>query len=226
MVLIYLKTIVLETVDAEQLSAKLQLSEVERARESRFRDPNARLQFLAGRALLHDLMAERFPGQAFQCPPDAEGKPHLAFEQGGEAPNFSIAHSEALAGVAMTDGARVGLDVERLGRIIDPRVARRFFSKGETDWLETFSESEAARNRLRVWCLKEAVVKAIGTGIAGQYKRFTISPERTAPLFEAGHGEAQKSWSCIERSSADHLLALAVDRSGDHVQIEHSYFVP
>ncbi|MFC3550714.1 4'-phosphopantetheinyl transferase family protein [Lysobacter cavernae] len=70
--------------------------------------------------------------------------------------------------VALGDGVRVGADLERLRprpRALD--LARRYFGPDEIDWLAAAATAQARDHAfLRLWCAKEAVLKAHGHGIA------------------------------------------------------------
>ena len=78
---------------------------------------------------------------------------------------ISFAHSHEMAVCAMTQGGRIGVDVEPLSR----RVARaeeivaRCFSEGERAALSAAADREDAF--LRIWTRKEALGKALGTGL-------------------------------------------------------------
>lgn len=99
------------------------------------------------------------------------GKPHLvATPKGppGLLPHFNLTHTDSIIGCAVSSGVEVGLDVEEVAR--QPRnlmrLAKRRFSEEEYKALAAV-ESEAARTDLfmKIWTLKEAFVKARGTGI-------------------------------------------------------------
>ena len=71
--------------------------------------------------------------------------------------------------LALGEGVRVGADLER----IRPRpraqaLAERFFTAQEARWLADSSETEPDRDRafVRLWCAKEAVLKAHGHGLS------------------------------------------------------------
>ncbi|KAL6778362.1 hypothetical protein ACKKBG_A17905 [Auxenochlorella protothecoides x Auxenochlorella symbiontica] len=74
-------------------------------------------------------------------------------------------------GVAVAQGGEVGLDLEACGRLArnDPlSFARRRFSPLEAEAMQgCTSEAERRALFIRLWVLKEAYLKARGTGIAG-----------------------------------------------------------
>lgn len=107
----------------------------------------------------------------FECSPS--GKPWLVSEEGvdeqGDKLHFNLTHTERLLGVAVSRGGLVGLDAEsssRLTKFNPVDLARRRFSTREFAVLTGFENlAEQTRLFIRLWCLKEAYVKATGRGI-------------------------------------------------------------
>ncbi|MBP6750481.1 MAG: 4'-phosphopantetheinyl transferase superfamily protein [Xanthomonadaceae bacterium] len=105
---------------------------------------------------------------------DAHGRPHLAAidgeltDIGGEIDvNWSHSGDWLLAAYAVD--ARVGVDIEwRRPRPNALALARRFFAPEETAALARFADDPAALERrfVRLWCAKEAVLKAHGRGLS------------------------------------------------------------
>lgn len=87
--------------------------------------------------------------------------PHLADGMG----TISLAHSACLAVCAWSDEGKIGVDVEPLERRIARAedIAARYFSKGEQALLAAASDRTVAF--LRIWTRKEALGKALGTGL-------------------------------------------------------------
>ncbi|TXI47624.1 MAG: 4'-phosphopantetheinyl transferase superfamily protein [Lysobacter sp.] len=105
---------------------------------------------------------------------DARGRPHLApidgesMGNGGEIDvNWSHSGDWLLAAYAVD--ARVGVDIEWLRpRTTALALARRFFAPEETEALARFADAPAMLERqfVRLWCAKEAVLKAHGHGLS------------------------------------------------------------
>lgn len=94
---------------------------------------------------------------------DERQRPHLNPPHQGYDCNWS--HSGERLLVALARQARIGVDLERLHR--RPRaleVAARFFSQTEAGWLRGHRDLDRAF--LRLWCAKEAVLKAHGHGLS------------------------------------------------------------
>lgn len=89
------------------------------------------------------------------------GAPHL---EGGNAA-ISFAHSDRLAICALSHQGRIGVDVEPLDRRITRAedIANRYFSTGEQALLA--ASADRCADFLRIWTRKEALGKALGTGL-------------------------------------------------------------
>ncbi|GEM_PF-5074191 len=131
----------------------------DRERLSLFRTPVDRERFLLGRLMLRFLWQEHEDGPVADLCWGPAGKP--AWNRVG-ASSFSISHSGEWVGLAWRKEGELGLDLETLSRPRPwERLSRRYFSAGEqacVDSQESF---------LRMWCRKEARLKADGGGLGG-----------------------------------------------------------
>lgn len=105
---------------------------------------------------------------------DDHGRPHLDAVHAGIDANWS--HSGDLLLVALAHGARVGADIE----FLRPRpnamtLARRFFTPFEAEQLAALPHDAAETRFVRLWCAKEAVLKAHGRGIAFGLERLEFT---------------------------------------------------
>lgn len=106
-----------------------------------------------------------------------DGRPFLAMP--GPVPDLSLARRGPLLLVAL--GRRVGCDVEIVpagedGAEADRRLAGTFFSGTECRWLDGLAPSERRLGFFHLWTAKEAVLKALGTGIAGGLAEPDLGP--------------------------------------------------
>lgn len=95
----------------------------------------------------------------------AHGRPLIASRNGRHDASWS--HSDDLLLIALGEHVDVGVDVE----LVKPRpraleLARRYFTPDETGWLAAQAGSARDAAFLRLWCAKEAVLKAHGRGLA------------------------------------------------------------
>lgn len=102
---------------------------------------------------------------------DAHGRPRLGLP--GLDCNWS--HSGPHLLVALGSGARVGVDVEApRPRPNAQAIAERYFHPDEAAALATVPPGKREAAFLRLWCAKEAVLKAHGRGLAHGLARFAI----------------------------------------------------
>lgn len=122
-----------------------------------------RLDAVAAHASRDRILAAALGGTGSALPirTDAFGKPDLLHAGIG----FNLAHSGAVALLALAAGLALGVDVEQRRRIRRRQaLLARCFGPAERDAIAAANDPEAAL--LRCWAAKEAVVKAIGRGIA------------------------------------------------------------
>jgi 4'-phosphopantetheinyl transferase len=105
--------------------------------------------------------------EALNLTRDARGRPHL--DGGNHHADLNWSHSGDWLIAACATRARVGIDIE----LLRPRpkalaLAKRFFAAEEAAWLQTLADDPAALEHAftRLWCAKEAVLKAHGHGLS------------------------------------------------------------
>ena len=102
---------------------------------------------------------------------DPRGRPRLPPGLG----DVGWSHSAGRLLLAHADAGRVGVDIEAAARRTDPlRVARRYFAADELARLHALDEHQRVPAFLRLWCAKEAVLKAHGHGLAFGLHRLAL----------------------------------------------------
>ena len=92
---------------------------------------------------------------------DARNRPQLVRGDAGWS------HSHGRLFIAYSEHGRVGVDIEPRIRRIEPlRIARRYFATEEFEVLASLDGDARQLAFLRLWCAKEAVLKAHGGGLA------------------------------------------------------------
>jgi 4'-phosphopantetheinyl transferase len=116
------------------------------------------------------------PARELRFRTQALGRPELVTQppHAPEPLRFSLSHTAGLAGCAVVWGRDVGFDVERLRAPAPVEIAQRFFAAGEVDAL--LSAPAALQGDLfgRLWTLKEAYLKALGTGLRRALSSFEV----------------------------------------------------
>lgn len=106
------------------------------------------------------------------------GKPRLV---GVPDLDLSVAHAGSALAVAVGRGCTVGVDVESMDRLrFDLRPAQGMFSAAEGAVLA--GEEDWRLPTLAVWTRKEAVLKAIGWGLAYPLDQVTVAEPGTVML--------------------------------------------
>lgn len=145
------------------------LSPGEQARYTRFLVDDHRATFLASRILLRHTLAA-VTGQApaaFGFSTDSHGvKPYLVAPAEADGWHFSLTHTAGLVACTVTRQGDVGIDAESLARVtrIDA-LAPRVLSSTELTRFASLDETQRRRRFFEYWCVKEAWLKAEGTGL-------------------------------------------------------------
>ncbi len=135
-----------------------ELNAEELARAARFKFPELRHRWAAGRAALRRLLETYtgVPAAALSFARGEHGKPYLA----GSRVRFNMSDSGDVALYAVTLDAEIGVDVERVRGIDGAGIARRFLPAPEA---ATVHDDPASF--FRVWTRREAYLKCIGVGL-------------------------------------------------------------
>jgi 4'-phosphopantetheinyl transferase len=188
------------------------LDATERARADAFRFSRDRDRFVHAHALKRQAISHMMPEVRAASwhfgLPEPGGKPFAIAPNGERGPKFSLTHCEGLVAVAVSGWREVGLDAEPTHRPeLSLDLARSSFAPVEVRNLNAIPHPGATLARL--WCGKEALSKAIGFGLALDFKTLVIDPhnstiERAAPPMHAD------DWSFLyPEAPAGFTLALA-----------------
>lgn len=144
---------------------------------------------------------------------DPHGRPRLQRE--GIDCNWS--HSGAALLVACGAGLRVGVDLETLRpRANAMALARRYFAPTESAWLATREPDARATDFLRLWCAKEAVLKAHGRGLAFGLHRLAFEDDDGVLFLRECDGELgdARDWHLRELAPAPGMLGALAWQQG------------
>jgi 4'-phosphopantetheinyl transferase len=204
------------------------LSPDERIRRDRFRFPSDRRDF----ALAHDLLRRslsiyiatfksvspsdwRFKADAFGKPTIDSDDPNLS------RLSFSLTHTRGLVACGVTLDAPLGVDVERANQSFDiMEIARAHYSATEAASIEALSPDRRRTRFTELWTLKEAYLKAIGTGLSGSLSSAAFAFEQPNTILFEIEGVRQPNWrfALIELDSISRLaVAMRWDASVNFV---------
>lgn len=131
------------------------------------RENKNRTSSLCGRLLLGYMLKKEFNLDNFSFHYGEKDKPYLA----NNDIFFNISHSGTLV-ICSTDRREIGCDVQII-KDYNPKVAQRFFSEKEVSLIEKAEDKNKAF--IKLWALKESILKKHGTGISGGLSSFDFS---------------------------------------------------
>jgi 4'-phosphopantetheinyl transferase len=186
------------------------LAPQERWRASQFASTTDRGRFVAGRAILRQLLGAYLgqpPGELiFEYGP--HGKPALRTKPAYCWIHFNLSHAENVALYAFSRGRELGIDLERIQlEFPGHEVAEHFFSAGELSELRGLPDKMRAQAFFTCWTGKEAYLKACGRGLGALNSFDTASvPGRPKELETAD----RRKWKLYPFEPAPGFVAAAV----------------
>jgi 4'-phosphopantetheinyl transferase len=203
------------------------LSDDERTRSARFVRARDRRRFACCRAALREILGGllRKPPAEVRFRAVEHGKPVLDFAAMGinegdglRAVRFNVSHSSDLALIGVCGGHEIGVDLEWIKRITEAeRIVASFFSPAERAEFAGIPDHAKARAFFRGWTRKEAVLKGLGTGLAGLSARHETGfgtaelPARFVPADPAPGVQEWQLWEAAPR--AGFVATVAVRRA-------------
>ncbi len=197
------------------------LTEPERTRGQRFVRDVDRRTYAVTRTLIRRTLSEygptrprdwRFVLNAHDCPfvePAQAGSPPL---------HFNVSHTDGLVALAVTRGHRLGVDVERVTRLVTDGIAERHFAAAEVRALRALPDDDQATAFFEYWTLKEAYIKARGMGLALPLDGFAFGLRPPLPptiAFAPGFDDVPGRWQFWQAwPTPEHRLSLAIERDG------------
>lgn len=197
------------------------LDDSEHQRASRFYSSALADRWRVAHVALRDILGgvtAADPGE-LRFTQDVNGKPGLVTAR---RVAFNLSHSGDLALVAVTEGAAVGVDVERLSEVPEMEgVAASHFAREEQEALWGAPENLRLQIFFRIWTRKEAYVKATGVGIGPALSRFAVTADAKAPrLLYAYDTPRLEAWSLSTIDVPEpYIAALCVADSAPSVSL-------
>jgi 4'-phosphopantetheinyl transferase len=173
------------------------LTPAELALCDRCRLPHVRQHKIVARAKLRQILS----GYLDRSPPEIEistglqGKPQVAGIE------FNLSHSGDLVVYAVSDRP-VGIDIERIRSMDLSGIIQRFFAPSEFAAWQKLPPSEQEAAFFRTWTIKEAYLKAIGTGLHTPLSEVEVSMDPETPkIIQAPN---HQNWQLHPIPTADH----------------------
>lgn len=204
----------------QDLAARCTFEEVQRA--ARFLLAEDRDSYLAAHGLLRLALAEdlagRMPATA-RFRSGAWGKPYLPTSGGVPWVRFNLAHCRSrvccvtVTGVAAA--VEVGIDVEPVCRVPADALPRWVCTAREQAVLAAAADADRAELFARLWTAKEAVVKALGTGLALPLEQVEIELTEHGAALRGICDVPQPGWRLLQA----HRVGPGTDRHIETVAV-------
>jgi 4'-phosphopantetheinyl transferase len=199
------------------------LNEDERMRAERFYFEFDRREFVAAHALLRSMLSFYLdrPAPAWHFSADDSGKPAIAAEMALPEFQFNISHTRGLVAAAVAPHGKLGIDVEKIDDAkADLTVAQYYFAGSELEILRRVPRCQRPLWFFRLWTLKEAYLKAIGTGLGTPLDSFAFSFDPIRISFAPGTDDDPACWHFEMLPASDgHVLSMAIGWRSDEVRI-------
>jgi 4'-phosphopantetheinyl transferase len=181
------------------------LSPDERNAAGRYVFPDDGDRFILRRAFLRHVLAHYLgvSPQNVSLRFGPRGKPSLS----SSSLEFNATGTRLQTLVVVTQGLEVGIDAEPADRLADlETLSRSVLTPKEADWLASADVTERQRRFLRLWCRKEACLKAYGIGLQEELARLPVLSDEVAV------GTAGTAYLQDLDLDAGHVVALATTR--------------
>lgn len=195
------------------------LDKGEQEKADRFLRPVDRTTYTAAHALTRALLAHvgDLPAPQWRFATGEDGKPEIHPELRCDL-RFNLAHTSGLVAVAVSRRHALGIDVERSDRRdVGLALAERYFAPSEVAMLRALVEERRMEAFSRLWALKEAFLKATGSGLRQLHSVSfgldceTLVLRRVELAPELGH--RPDGWQFhVATPGGSHVLALALQR--------------
>lgn len=137
--------------------------------------------------------------------------------------SFNLSHSGRWALLAVTSGARIGVDIERVRPGVRAEaLAKRFLSDREAVALVALPAAIRGDAFFRTWVRKEAYLKALGAGVPAGLSRFSVSVDpgmEPAIVRTELEGRDESAFSLRDLDvPAGYVGALAIEGEGHRIR--------
>jgi len=199
----------------------LMLSVEESAKYKRFHFEKDRHSYLISHALVRKVLSSycNVKPDEWAFTNNQHGKPDISPEIKCPALKFNLSHTDGMSVCVVSLESDCGIDVENTQRKSRTfAVADRMFSPAEVATMRSGNDSEVQRKFFEFWTLREAYVKAIGTGLGGSSKEFYFSvaeqddSRREAYIhFSPSNKDKSSAWQfLLLKLSGQHVAAISV----------------
>ena len=149
------------------------ITEDEKLLASKLYSDTARKTYVACHALLRLILAKKLNMDPLELSivKGSNNKPGLLYNQA----YFNVSHTREAFAFAIAKDFHVGIDIEKIKKSINLQpILNNFFSFSEREYVLN-SEAESLTRFFLLWTRKEALLKALGTGIIYNLNQIIVS---------------------------------------------------
>jgi 4'-phosphopantetheinyl transferase len=154
------------------------------------------------------------------------GKPALILPDCMPAISFNLTHTDGLSACVVALDLACGIDAENINRKNALQaVANRMFADEELSLLD---KEDIQQSFFYYWTLREAYVKALGTGLSGSSKDFYFDVSQEGMNAEVHHRDRQvdSGWRFrLFQPTPEHVLSVAC-KSDNPVEVRLRELIP
>ena len=145
---------------------------------------------------------------------EAEGKPRLAEQFADAGLSFNVSHTANVVAFAFAWDREIGIDIEELRSLPNAAsIAARFFTTEERAAFDAIAPEDRTVGFFRCWTRKEAIAKAIGTGLSAALREVdvTMATGKSRQSVRVRHPNgAQSRWRLHEFRLGDAVIGACV----------------
>ena len=144
------------------------LDDSERECAAAFKLEPPRRQYVVAHALLRSVLSSvaPVPPRGWRFDRGAHGKPHVAGAAAEHGLSFSLSHTAGAVAVAVSGRDAIGVDVQAIDRAVNVQQFRTCLAAAEMAELNDLAPERRRQHFYELWAAKEAVAKAVGTGVS------------------------------------------------------------
>lgn len=200
---------------AKESLASAWLCEQEAARAARFLYEGPRRRYILLRGALRSLLCDRLRCRNNDLVFESakHGKPFVVVEGAPAGIQFNMSDSGVHGLIAIAPRGRIGIDAEErsVRRDIDG-LSETVFGREEQITVASAKGEQKVERFYRLWTMKEALVKALGTGLYLDVSGFQVPPEllrgESAAVFQFPH-LVETRWWVEDLGTDDFAAAIA-----------------
>jgi len=195
------------------------LSEEEREKYERFYFSRDRHLYLLTHGLIRATLSRylKINPDKWEFTHSRYGRPEIAHSEGNPRLRFSVSRTHGLVACLIVLSNDAGVDVEKIRGIDNLKtLSENVFTPFEISRLRKLSESDQKEGFFTFWTLKEAYIKAKGTGLSMPLKSFSFYFDTAGCIRISIAPELQdmpSSWQFASfRPTRSHTIAVALYR--------------